>query len=252
MQAAGLSQSPQSPQSPPSPLLESPFPTMDSQFPFSPRSAAQSPSPRSLPDLIRLPLLACAEPSQPTAGAQSVGAQPAGAQPAGAQPAGAQPAGAQPVGTHVRTPQSPQPHARSQPSAPRKFRTGRRRSEEESSSSSSEDTLWPPSLMPPARERPHRAPAATHGAWRLHSKSMPDLRTPVRPVATPLANSTGRRVLLLDSAVSNSVVASLAIDAFVFAVAWAPFSFYGALLFVVAQRLTFFFVESHTRHAVLE
>lgn len=104
--------------------------------------------------------------------------------------------------------------------------------------------------MFPARERPHRAPAVAHGAWRTQSRSMPDLRTPARPVAT--APAVGRRVLLLDSAVSNSLVASLAIDAFVFTVAWAPFSFYGALLFVIAQRLTFFFVESHTRHAVLE
>jgi hypothetical protein len=37
-----------------------------------------------------------------------------------------------------------------------------------------------------------------------------------------------------------------------FMVAWAPFSFYGALLFVLAQRMTFVIVERNTRHAILE
>jgi hypothetical protein len=188
-------------------------PPLESPFPFSPRSGAQSPLPRSLPDLIDV--LACARDSPPQL-------------------------------QQMRTPLSPRPPARL-PSAPRKVRGERRRSEE--SSSSSEDTLWPPPL---ARERPSRASVVTHGVWHLKSHSMPNLRMPVRPVAAAPASGTSTRVLMLDSAASNSVVASLAIDAFMFAVAWAPFSFYGALLFVVAQRLTFFFVEHHTRHGVLE
>lgn len=59
-------------------------------------------------------------------------------------------------------------------------------------------------------------------------------------------------MLILDSSVSNSVAASLALDAFVFMIAWAPFSFYGALFFVIAQRMTFFLVERHTRQAVIQ
>lgn len=157
------------------------------------------------------------------------------------------------------------------PGAPARKRKPEEQHPEESSSS--DDTLWANDAVVPGRARLNRqsafrqgAPRPRWGAWKLHSSSMPNLRTqqPVRPSPTraaPLPTVTpagapaapaSRQVLILDSSVSNSVAASLALDAFVFMIAWAPFSFYGALFFVIAQRMTFFLVERHTRQAVIQ
>ena len=86
--------------------------------------------------------------------------------------------------------------------------------------------------------------------------------TPAAPVvaepvsvapAPPITPAMGfKNVMILDiDGVSNSFAAILALDTFVFLVAWAPFSLYGALFFVVAQRVTLALLERYVCKAVL-
>ena len=76
---------------------------------------------------------------------------------------------------------------------------------------------------------------------------------PVAPAPAPTAPVVGfKNVMILDiDGVSNSFAAILALDTFVFLVAWAPFSLYGALFFVVTQRVSLALLERYVCKAVL-
>lgn len=147
----------------------------------------------------------------------------------------------------LNTPLSARPPKQQVPGAPMRKTVG------SDTSSDSEGFLW--GTMP----RPRRL----RTAYERRSRSMCDLSAPapaaaepvppVAPAPAPTAPVVGfKNVMILDiDGVSNSFAAILALDTFVFLVAWAPFSLYGALFFVVTQRVSLALLERYVCKAVL-
>jgi hypothetical protein len=73
------------------------------------------------------------------------------------------------------------------------------------------------------------------------------------PAPAPEPPALGfKNVMIVDiDGVSSSIASIIALDTFLFLVAWAPFSLYGALFFVVMQRVTLAMLERFVSKAVL-
>ena len=134
--------------------------------------------------------------------------------------------------------------------------------------------MW--DLAPAFRHRPSRSTnivensrtrsafVQRQGAAETRSRSMSDLLRPVASMpiiappppptvvtATPAAE-TFKNVLVLDlDGMKSSFASVIALDTFLFLIAWAPFSLYGAFFFVLLQRLSLALLERYVSRAVI-
>jgi hypothetical protein len=122
-------------------------------------------------------------------------------------------------------------------------------------SADSEDLLWrgvSPRVQAPPALWQRRAPRRVSSLLvppRAAQPGAPDAPPQCAPPqgAPPAPPAKQTRVIVIDAAAATGAAATLALDAFLFLVAWAPFDFYGALFFVAVQRLTFTLLERNTR-----
>ena len=131
------------------------------------------------------------------------------------------------------------------------------------SSLGSEDLIWPRSRRNLFVESPATRVAAQTQTTQIASQTCVDPLDALKPspAETQVPKfgtfagefSTGENVLLVRiEQVRDSVLVQLALDAFILFVAWAPFTFYGALLFVVAQRAALVAGERYLLHGQIK
>jgi hypothetical protein len=135
--------------------------------------------------------------------------------------------------------------------------------EDSDSSLGSEEAMWPRS-----RRSLFRTPAARFAtSTEAHVSSQTHTPTQTQNISAGAAAAataedskcvsseflTGESVILVRiEQVRDSMLVQLALDAFFLFVAWAPFTFYGALLFVVAQRAALVAGERYLLHGQIK
>jgi hypothetical protein len=114
--------------------------------------------------------------------------------------------------------------------------------------------LITPSFTPaPFLDEPGITGAAGAAGTAAPVVPAPVVPAPVVPAPAPAPPALGfKNVMILDiDGVSSSITSMIALDTFLFLVAWAPFSLYGALFFVIVQRVTLAMLERFVSKAVL-
>ena len=174
----------------------------------------------------------------------------------------------------LEIPTSPPPISSATLIAPGAPQRRKHADDSDSSASDSDAMMW--DLAPAFRHRPSRSTNIVEnsrtrsafvqgqGAAETRSRSMSDLLRPVASVpivappppptvvtATP-AVETFKNVLVLDlDGMKSSFASVIALDTFLFLIAWAPFSLYGAFFFVLLQRLSLALLERYVSRAVI-
>ena len=174
----------------------------------------------------------------------------------------------------LEIPTSPPPISSATLIAPGAPQRRKHADDSDSSASDSDAMMW--DLAPAFRHRPSRSTnivensrtrsafVQRQGAAETRSRSMSDLLRPVTSVsivappppptvvtATPAAE-TFKNVLVLDlDGMKSSFASVIALDTFLFLIAWAPFSLYGAFFFVLLQRLSLALLERYVSRAVI-